>query len=175
MKRSQTVLRSSILLPLMLCASLSASSTLENKNPFLPPGHNKPVVQAPPPVQTNGPLSRELELRGVVEIDGVYKLSMFNKNEQKGYWIKVGEKKEGIYITAFDLDNMAVTVNQNGRSERLSLMESTDAPMPVVMSTTPTPQAANPAKLPPGLENATNTNNTPRRVIPRRRVILPKK
>jgi hypothetical protein len=175
MKHCPIAFQYSALLCLLLCATVAASS-LESKNPFLPPGHNTPKVVAPPPVQTNGPIAREIEFRGVVEINGAYKLSLFNKSDQKSYWIKVGEKKEGIHVTAFDLDSMAVTLHQNGRSERLSLMEATDAPMPVVVSTQATPQTATPRiNLPPGLQNATNSNTNQRRVIPRRRVILPKK
>jgi hypothetical protein len=65
----------------------------------------------------------------------------------------------------------------NGRSERLTLMSATDAPLPVVSSMSqPGKASANNSALPPGLENTNNKtdNNDRRRVIPRRRVILPK-
>ncbi|MGJ8639043.1 MAG: hypothetical protein ACSHYA_06580 [Opitutaceae bacterium] len=165
-----------LLAALAFSLPLSAASTLEEKSPFLPAGHNsKKAVPKPPPVKTKGPLAREIEFRGSVEINGAYQVSLFNKAEQKSYWIKVGEEKEGIKVTAFDPESMAVTLNQNGRSDRLSLKESTDSPMPVAVSAPPAPSRAQP-KLPQALQNATNTNNSSKKkTIPRRRVILPKK
>ncbi len=162
-----------------LTSGLSAQ-TLESKSPFLPPGHNAPRPEAPKPVQVNGPISREIEFRGVVQMNGVYQFSVFNKSEQKGYWIRENESKDGIGIRSFDADSMSITVNQNGRSERLSLMESTDSPLPVAISTPPATNSgqANKPVLPPGLENLTNNSGNssrPSRVVPRRRVILPRK
>ena len=153
------------------------ASTLETKSPFLPPGHNKPKAQAPVPVRTNGPIARQIEFRGVVQMNETYRLSLFDKSEQKGYWIKVGENKGGINVTAFDPKSMAITLNQNGRSERLNLLESTDAPMPVKISSAPALNSAIVPNLPPGVQKNTGVNNTSKnkRTIPRRRVILPKK
>jgi len=168
------------LVSLALVLPLTASSTLESKSPFLPPDHNKKTVVAPKPVQQNGPISREIEFRGVVELNGNYQFSLFNKTDQKGYWIKQGDSKEGISVSSFDLSSMSVTISQNGRSERLTLMESTDSPLPVAVSAPPTKQPTvknnKQPQLPPGLQNAANTNNrSTKRTIPRRRVILPKK
>ncbi|MGC6606694.1 MAG: hypothetical protein ACON5O_08050 [Lentimonas sp.] len=157
-----------------------ASSSLGSNSPFYPPGYNpNPKKPVAPPVQNRGPFARQLEFRGVAELDGAYRISIFNKADQKGYWIKVGEKKEGIHVTTFDLGSMTVTLNQNGRSERLSMMESTDSPLPVVASA---PAPANiPSKPSTGNKNQpvfkpnTNSQKKTSSTVPRRRVILPKK
>lgn len=164
-------------------SSLSAQ-TLESKNPFLPPGYGKEEVKKPAPVvQTNGPISREIEFRGLIKLNGKYQFSIFNKSEQKSYWLdESGAAQQGISVRGYDADSHTITVNMNGRSERLTLMTASDAPLPVAVSVSqPKNSNANqPQQLPAGLQNVVNNNNssnssTPRRVIPRRRVILPKK
>lgn len=165
----------------VVCLSFSAAlnagdSKLESNSPFLPPGYSNKKPEPPKPVQkVNGPLARELEFRGVVQLNGVYEFSLFQKSENKGYWIPENGSENGIQVSNFNLDAMSITVTLNGRTEQLTLMTATDSPLPVATSTT-----AKPPKRPnqpniPGL----NTNNTKKpstsRVIPRRRVILPKK
>jgi hypothetical protein len=169
-------------LRLTLCAftalttltAAAASSKLESNSPFLPAGHNTmKVVPKPPPV-VNGPLSRELEFRGIVQMNGIYQFSLFNKKLNRGYWIAENSAESGISVRNFDLSGMRITVSQNGRSEQLTLMTATDSPLPVAISTT-----AKPTKQPglpniPGLTPSTTKKPSASRVI-RRRVILPKK
>ena len=170
--------RSWLALTLTLALAHSASAaTLESKNPFLPPGYGKKEVKPPPPVvQANGPISREIEFRGLMQFGGVYQFSVYNKSEQKAYWLYENQAEGGITVRGYDADSRTVTVNMNGRSERLTLMTTNDAPLPVVASTSApvNPNAAKP-QLPPGLQNPTNNASGNKRVIPRRRVILPKK
>lgn len=171
---------------LLLCAlftltsSLSLSSqTLESRSPFLPHDHKKPTPVAPKPVAVNGAIARQIEFRGVVQMNGVYKFSLFNKSDQKGYWIPEGESRDNIKVTKFDADSMSVTVSQNGRTEKITLMESTDTPMAVATSAPPaTAKNGNSGKptLPPGLKIQVNNNSNKKpTAVPRRRVILPKK
>jgi hypothetical protein len=169
------------LLIALACLTFSAAlfagdSKLESNSPFLPQGYSNKKPEPPKPVQkVNGPLSREIEFKGVVQLNGVYEFSLFHKSENRGYWIPENGDENGISVRDFDLDAMQITVTLNGRTEQLTLMTATDSPLPVATSTT-----AKPPKRPnqpniPGL----NTNNTKKpstsRVIPRRRVILPKK
>lgn len=169
----------SFALTLSSICTLSAE-TLESKNPFLPPGYGKEApVQKVEPVVQNGPISREVEFRGIVQLDGVYQFSVFNKSSQKGYWLRENESEDGISIRSFDAESMSITLQMNGRSERLTLMSESDAPLPVSTSvsiTQPNNTNAN-IPTPPNLGITNNSNNSEdrRRVIPRRRVILPKK
>lgn len=157
-------------------STLSANELVE-KSPFLPPDHNaKPAEPEKPEVQPQGPISRELEFRGIVKMDGKYQFSIYNKKDQKGYWLTENEAaKSGLVVRDFDADSSSVIVNMNGRSERLTLADTSDSPMPVAQAKPTTPNQASPV-LPPQLNNrnqAGNSNN--KRTIPRRRVILPKK
>lgn len=173
----RTVVSTLILGLSALLTPLCAESSLSEKSPFLPPGHGvKPPEPVKPTVQPEGPITRELEFRGLVEIGGVYQFSIFNKKDQKGYWLKEDKASEsGIVVRDYDEDSSSIIVNMNGRSERLTLMAATENPMPVAQATATTVNPATP-NLPPGLNIQQQSNdNTNRRTIPRRRVVLPKK
>lgn len=153
-------------------------SRLSDKSPFLPPGHGESNKPAPPPAPVaDGPLSREFEFRGVVQIGSNYQFSFFSKKENKGYWISENTPVSGMNARSYDPGNGTVIFSKDGRSERLTLMSATDSPLPVALSTN-TSESAPPSvretrseATPPGIDNV----NTNRRVIPRRRVILPQK
>lgn len=166
-----------LLLPFL---STLHAKTLESQSPFLPPGHGKSqATTPPPPPPVNGPLTREIEFRGIVQLAGVYEFSIFHRSKQKSYWLRANESKDGIQIRGFDVNSRTITITMGGRTERLSLMSASETPLPVATSTN-LPGAANQTPgLPPEVENLTtrsgNQNDeTPRnRVVPRRRVILP--
>ena len=146
-------------------------------SPFLPSGYSKkkPAPVRPTPA-TNGPLAKQLEFRGVVQMNDTYEFSLFNKKENRGYWIPENGNVNGVSVRNFKLDSMTITVSLNGRTEQLTLMSATDSPLPVVASTvTKPPQPAQPPIIPGLNTNTTQKKNTSSRVIPRRRVILPKK
>jgi hypothetical protein len=168
-------------LSLLSNASPLSAETLESSNPFLPPGYGKiETAKKITPVVENGPISREIEFRGIVQLDGVYQFSVYNKTEQKGYWLRENQSENGISIRSFDPENQSITINMNGRSERLTLMSESGAPMPVAVSVNTSQNSqsnANTQNLPSNLQNLTQNSDSDsrRRVIPRRRVILPKK
>jgi hypothetical protein len=159
---------------------MEAADSLEQANPFLPPGYGaeEPEPAAPPP-QTNGPLSRELEFRGIVTLNGETQFSIFDRRASRSYWLRTNQVEDGLTVRGYDSGSQTITVSKGGRSERLSLKSATDAPLPVVASTTsPQTNNANARPLPPGLQNPNvnrgdNNDNNRRRVIPRRRVVLP--
>ena len=155
---------------------LWSEETLKENSPFLPPGYGVKEAKPPPPPppQVNGPLAQQLEFRGLMKMGGQYNFSLFDKRNQKGYWLSQNQAQDGINISAYDANAMTITVSMNGRTERLSLMSASDAPLPVTSSISkPTPNKKNSnATLPPGIQQPNSTN---KRVIPRRRVILPKK
>ena len=167
-----------LVLLLALPSSITFADTLAKKSPFLPPGHGaKAPEPVKPSVQPQGPISRELEFRGIVELGGVYKFSIFNKKDQKGYWLTENEALEsGLSARGYDADSSSIIVNMNGRSERLTLMSATDNPMPVAQAKLPAAKPQRPlAGLPPQVANPNQTGNNTKRVIPRRRVVLPKR
>jgi len=177
--RSQSPLSATIKILLVVASygilqlTLNASN-LETDSPFLPSGYSKkkPAPVRPTPA-TNGPLSRELEFRGVVQMNDTYEFSLFNKKENRGYWIPENGNVSGVSVRNFKLDSMTITVSLNGRTEQLTLMSATDSPLPVATSTVTKP--AQPPIIPALNTNTTQKKTTSSRVIPRRRVILPKK
>jgi hypothetical protein len=161
---------------LLLCGvSAQSEETLQSSSPFLPPGYGeKEEEAAPPPVAapTQGPLSREIEFRGVVQIGKTYQFSLFSKKENKGYWIEEDTSESGIRVRDFNPSNSTLVISKNGRSERLTMVSATDSPLPVAVSTTS--NDAPKAKPKNSRPNANASSNKRRRVVPRRRVILPK-
>ena len=178
--RAVTSLRKTCL-ALVLCALTAgaltaATSKLESNSPFLPPGYSNKKPATPKPVtKVNGPLSRELEFRGIVQLKGIYEFSLFNKKLNRGYWIAENSSESGIRVRNFDLDAMSISVTLNGRTEQLTLMTATDSPLPVAISTVAKPPIRPNQPNIPGLTPSNTKKATTSRVIPRRRVILPKK
>ena len=161
--------------------SVLSAESLESSNPFLPPGYGEKKEAPKPVVQSNGPISREIEFRGLVKMKGQYQFSLFNKRDQKSYWLKENEAAaQGISVRNYDSGSQSLTVSMSGRTERITLIAANSSPLPVVASVSPpvnTNGNANKPGLPPVLQNITkpNNNNDVKRAVPRRRVILPKK
>jgi len=156
-----------------LSSFLSAEpSKLESNSPFLPPGYKKLKPVQPESIpRSNSPIAKDLEFRGVVQLNGTYQISLFRKSENRGYWIAENSSENGISVSNFDVDSMSVTINAGGRIEQLSLMAASENPLPVATS--------EPSPLPPqarsNRDQMQNTNEPKRRRIPRRRVIMPPK
>ena len=167
-----------LLITLTIHSSLFSADSLADKSPFLPPGHGEKAAEPVAPVQQQGPISREIEFRGIIQLGGTYQFSIFNKKDQKGYWLKENVSQNGISVRGYDAASSTVVVNMNGRSERLTMMSATDNPLPVAQAkpTPPTPPKNNVRApiVPPNLNNQNQEANS-QRVIPRRRVVLPRK
>jgi len=178
--QKHAAISSKIPLVVLACLTLgislaAASSKLESNSPFLPAGYNTPKPVKPPPV-VNGPLSRELEFRGIVQMNGIYEFSLFNKKLNRGYWIAENGSESGISVRNFDLSGMWITVTQNGRSEQLTLMTATDSPLPVAIAVPPTSTNSTPTRASSRSKfSKFGPNSEKNATIPRRRVILPKK
>jgi len=166
--------RRSLTFVLLSSVSILSAETLESSNPFLPPGYSDKKEAPKPVVQSNGPISREIEFRGLAEMDGQYQFSLFNRRDQKSYWLKENEAAaQGISVRNYDSGSKSLTVSVSGRTERLTLMTASSSPIPVVTSVSQ-PSSPQPSPTPQNITK-TNNNNSSRKVVPRRRVILPKK
>ncbi len=166
---------------LLASVSVLSAESLESSNPFLPPGYGEKKEVPKPVVQSNGPISREIEFRGLVKMKGRYQFSLFNKRDQKSYWLKENEATaQGISVRNYDSGSQSLTVSMSGRTERVTLISASSSPISVVASVSPpvnTNGNANKPGLPPVLQNIIkpNNSNNDKRAVPRRRVILPKK
>lgn len=163
-----------------LFCRLGAESNLVTSSPFLPPGWGKTApVEDKTPVVQSGPLSRELEFRGIFEMNGVTKFGVFDKKDQKGRWIPLNGGGDQFTVVRYNNKTQSIMVKSNGRIEELFLKEADDKPLPVVGAISPNikvpvPGGANnnrriPPPPPAALTNRNNNNNTT--TVPRRRVI----
>jgi hypothetical protein len=167
---------------LLACGvAFSLSANIETQNPFLPPNYGvKPTTPAPPTV-SNGPLARELELRGIIKIGDRFQFSIFSKKGNTSYWITENQNEAGLYVRDFDASDNSVLVTQNGRTERISLNTANDKPLPIknsgaVVSRNVTRKTPTPSTLPAILQGkAKPSNSSGTTGVIRRRVILPKK
>ena len=166
---------------LLAGVSVLSAESLESSNPFLPPGYGEKKEAPKPVVQSNGPISREIEFRGFFKMKGQYQFSLFNKRDQKSYWLKENEAAaQGISVRNYDSGSQSLTISMSGRTERITLIAANSSPLPVVASVSPPVNTNGNAKLqglPQALQNTTkpNNNNGSKITVPRRRVILPKK
>lgn len=153
------------------------AADLSEKSPFLPAGYGVKKAVAPKPVpQANGPLSRELEFRGLIQLGDTYRFSIFNKKENKSYWITEKDPQNGISAENFDPEEMSIEIRYNGRTERITLISASDSPLPVQKAQPNNARTKQNANLPrPTKASNNNQTNAKRTTIPRRRVILPKK
>ena len=147
--------------------------TLVTKNPFLPTDYKKNDISVTrPELQPSGAISKLVEFRGLITLGNVTQFSLYNKRENKSYWVSKNQSEGGISIGHYDERSKAITVSLNGRTERLTLMSATNTPLPVVASYNQ--PAAQKVILPSTQNNKSGQQEDNRRVIPRRRVILPK-
>ncbi|WOO43682.1 hypothetical protein [Rubellicoccus peritrichatus] len=180
---SKSVSRGVLLLAALSTCTLFGApgeSNLITNSPFLPPGWGKkePVKEEPPPVVAKGPLSRELEFRGIFEMNGVTKFSVFDKAEQKGHWVPLNGGDSKYTIVRYNEPKKSIMVKSAGRLEEIFLLAADDKPMPVVgAAATNAANRATPRGNPniPPPPNATvnqrNTTNRSGTTVPRRRII----
>ena len=79
-----------------ICAGALSTSLYCQNNPFLRPGSNSakpPVIQRPaPPPPKPIPRNPNIEFRGYYEFQGEWKLALFDKSKNQGFWLSQGEK-----------------------------------------------------------------------------------
>lgn len=174
MRSTRSLLHGILGLLLSVSGTLDATTGLAKNSPFLPPNTVTKPKATPPPPPTNRVVAQQLEFRGLIKFGGQYRFSLFDKRNQKGYWLSQNQGHDGILISSYDNRSQTVVVQFSGRTERLTLMSATDAPLPVATSN-PQPSVSKPINaLPPGVKNPTLSKGN-QKTIPRRRVIIPTK
>ena len=116
-------------LGLALGTYLSAQS-----NPFLRPGANKPqapIVQKPaPPPPKPIPRNPNIEFRGYYEFHGEWKIALFDKSKNFGFWLSEGEKFPDLNAEVDSFDPKTEVLKLNG-GMTLSLKDSDKTTLPV--------------------------------------------
>lgn len=147
---------------------------LPKNSPFLPHDYGvKKVTPRPQPTVGNGLISRQIEFRGIIQLGGSYRFSLFNKKENKGYWVTENEGSNGIKAMNYNPQSMSLTLSMNGTVEQLILISANESPLPVAVSAPISKEASprRPTTLTPPKPQIVNKSV----VVPRRRVILPNK
>lgn len=115
---------------IFLQAAEATGLSLISDSPFLPPGFEPPgsgsPIGGPPPIT-----SSEYEFHGVYQLGGVYYYNLFNLRERKGSWVSERKPLEDVRIISFDPADNLLVVNVGGEQSNLSLIQTSDRPMPV--------------------------------------------
>ena len=113
----------------------SLSFAFAQTNPFLKPGSNKPkppVVQRPaPPPPKPIPRNPNLEFTGYYKFQGEWKLALFDKVKNQGFWLSKGESLEGVdaEVESFNPETEEIKL-QGGMVLKLKDSEKSVLPVP---------------------------------------------
>ena len=131
-------------------------------NPFLRPGSNQPkppTVQRPaPPPPKPIPRNPNIEFRGYYEFQGEWKIALFDKAKNQGFWLSQGER-----VADFDAEvesfNPETEVLKLKGGMTLSLKDSDKTTLPVpsglpVKPATTTKPASPAAKVAPPIKTS---------------------
>lgn len=141
----------------ILAALPPQAATLVDKSPFIPPGFQPPEERRQAPVRPTPPPSRNLEFRGVYELDGILHINIHDRGENKGEWVTLNDASAGFLVTDFSLETDSITIEIDGESSELSLASTQRAPA------APRPTASPAVQRPP----------RPDQLTTRQRVITP--
>ena len=167
-----------LLAGLAVCAgatSLLTANSLVEHSPFLPPGYG--VTKEPPkPVVTTAPtiISRQLEFKGLIELDGTTRFSVFDKKSNEGYWLTLNESAGDFEVIRYDEQRQSILVSSSGHTEELALATPDDTPMQITGSSPTRKGTSTPRTT---ISRASHSNNSSTRkpgpLIPRRRIVRP--
>ncbi|MGJ3241927.1 MAG: hypothetical protein ACFE0O_03065 [Opitutales bacterium] len=136
-----------------LGVSAQSLEKLVERSPFAPPAASQPKVSEPEDAPA-GPASQRFEFRGVVHIENAWQFSLFDREEDRGYWVGLDESIGSSQVVGYDAENRSLLISTGADTETLSLEETTRQ-----------------APRPPDLQN--KEEDEPRRIVPRRRVVRP--
>lgn len=146
--------------------SIHGADLVEN-SPFIPDSFNarnrakKPVSKQP------ASSALDIEFRGVYSLDGQYHFSIFNKKENKGEWVSLGEVGSTYQVTSFDEDSNSIQMSIDGKTEEITLRSPDNKPIPVQTTRTA------PARSRQELAAANRAARAKKKPVVRRRVIVP--
>jgi hypothetical protein len=114
-----------LVLPTNICAQ---------GNPFLRPGANKPqapIIQKPaPPPPKPIPRNPNIEFRGYYEFQGEWKIALFDKAKNLGFWLTEGESFPDLDGEVESFDPITEVLKLKG-GMTLSLKDSDKTTLPV--------------------------------------------
>ena len=98
---------------------------LTTNSPFIPTGfdQNKVGSTKSNSNQPGIPLSN-LDLRGIVKLDGEYIFCLQDKNSNDAFWVGMNESYEDMTIVDYDPLNYTVVVTKDGFQQKISLAKT---------------------------------------------------
>jgi len=164
----------SALLALSVCSlgistALAQQSNLIERSPFSPPS----APERTAPRQDRSQPFPNIDFVGYSGTEDDWEIALFFAEQNQVHWMREGDEVEGVELVAFSPRNHSVDLRnrQSSRTIRLNDVkpQASNTPPPIVNQQQVQQQQA------PGIPTEAN-NNAPerRRVIPRRRVILPR-
>lgn len=112
---------------LFAAAPLQAVTLVEN-SPFIPSGFQPPEERRQAPERPTPQPTRNLEFRGVYELDGVLHINVHDRSQNKGEWVKINDTSAGFFVTAFSLEKDTITLEVDGQTTELTLSSTQRAP-----------------------------------------------
>lgn len=107
--------------------ALSGITLVEN-SPFIPSGFQPPEDRRQAPVRPTPPPARNLEFRGVYELDGILHINVHDRSQNKGEWVRLNDTSAGFLVTALSLDTDTITLEIDGQTAELALSSTQRAP-----------------------------------------------
>ncbi|MBC2592833.1 hypothetical protein H5P28_01025 [Ruficoccus amylovorans] len=178
LSRGLLMVRQALLAGVCLCAAgiATADEALVEHSPFLPPGWGEKKV-TPPAAITTAPsfISRQLEFKGLIEMDGVTRFSIFDKKNNVGHWVTVDESINDFEVVRYDPQKQSILIRSGGQTEEIALATADDSPMQIsgapVSSVRATVSSRPVVTLPTTGNNSSERSPGPK--IPRRRIVRP--
>ncbi len=109
------------------------------ESPFQSP---RAAPVAPPPNEVVSPLD-SFEFNGLIKMDGELRISVFDTNEGKNYWIVDGERHEsGLELRHYDADDEIAVIARGTMTKKLTLKKAQIDAIRVVQNNAPAPSPA---------------------------------
>ncbi len=181
-------LKRTILSAALFTAAALPGVTLVENSPFIPSGFQPPEERRQAPERPAPQPTRNLEFRGVYELDGVLHINVHDRSQNKGEWVRINDSSAGFLVTAFSLDNDTITLEIDGRTTELTLSSTQRAPaapqpQPAVAAGPQRPGSGNQAAVrrrvvtppQPQTQSGSSSADTPEVRRPVRRVVVPRR
>ncbi len=162
------VVRTTALVAFIATSSLSLhGADLVDNSPFIPDNFNARQRAKKPTPKRPASAALEFEFRGVYSLGGEYQFSIYNKKQQKGEWVSLGETGSSFEVTGYDETSHSIQLSIDGKTEEITLRTPDNKPIPVQ---TTRPGAT---KSRQELAAANRAARAKKKPVVRRRVIVP--
>ncbi|MDQ8202967.1 hypothetical protein QEH54_08075 [Pelagicoccus sp. SDUM812003] len=105
------------------------SLSAQDFNPFETPKANSGGEPTPPPQSTT---LDTYEFNGIISIDGVTRISVFDTKQKRNFWLEVGEQAEnGVVLRRYDPQAETVVISIGGTNKQLAMKSAKITPLKI--------------------------------------------